>query len=252
MQFNEVWMTLAVFSVAILYSAIGQGGGSGYLAVMAAGGLSVNQMRPTALALNVLVSGLTGCKFVHAGRFQFRVFWPSVLFGTPAAMLGAKVEMHPDFYRILVAFVLLFACWKLNKSSRQTIHSCLNENQRQPIFVIAIAGGIIGFISGLTGIGGGIFLSPVIILCGWADARQAAGTSALFTLVNSMGGLTVMSHPLQNLPSQIVVWLPVTVLGALIGSEIGLKLLSELTMRRLLGMALAASALRSLWMIGSG
>lgn len=242
-----LWFTPVIFIVAAVYSAIGQGGGTGYLAVMAVGGLPPEMIRPTALALNILVSSLAGWKFARAGRFSRAVFIPSILSGAPAAMFGASIDLPPKLYQTMVAMVLIYAAQRLYQSAipshlnHSSTHTTLNTLK------VAFAGALIGLISGLTGIGGGIFLSPVMILSGWADARTAAGTSALYTLVNSIVGMAVVAGRTQSLPPGLPVWLAAAGLGAWLGSEFGLKGLSEIAARRLLALALLLAALRSLW-----
>ena len=240
------WMPLVIFAVAAVYSAIGQGGGTGYLAVMAVGGLSPAQMRPTALALNILVSGLAGWKFFRAGRFQPSVFWPAVLTGAPAAMLGAAITLPVAAYQVMVACMLLYAAERLFRSTGLSKQYHLTDVVGVKPLQVSLCGALIGLVSGLTGIGGGIFLSPLMILAGWADAKNASGTSALYTLVNSVAGLAVVSTRLGTLPADLWLWLLAAGLGAWLGSEFGLKGLSERAARRLLAFALAAAACRSL------
>lgn len=243
------WMPLVIFAVAALYSAIGQGGGTGYLAVMAVGGLPPGLMRPTALALNVLVSGLAGWKFVRAGRFHAALFWPAVLCGAPAAMLGAAIDLPAAVYQVMVASVLFYAALRLFQSSSLNKHQGLTNVTVINTLQVSIGGALIGLVSGLTGIGGGIFLSPLMILAGWTDAKNAAGTSALYTLVNSLVGLAVVSTKVGRTPADLWLWLLAAGLGAWVGSEFGLKGLSERAARRLLALALTAAACRSLWSV---
>ena len=243
------WMPLVIFAVAAVYSAIGQGGGTGYLAVMASGGLSPGQIRPTALALNIMVSGLAGWKFFRAGRFQPSVFWPAIATGAPAAMLGAAITLPAAVYQVMVACVLFYAAERLFRSSGLT----KQQHQTDVVVVnplqVSACGAMIGLISGLTGIGGGIFLSPLMILARWADAKNAAGTSALYTLVNSVVGLAVVSSKFGSLSADVWLWLVAAGLGAWLGSEFALKGLSERAARRLLAFALTAAACRSLWSV---
>lgn len=246
-DFYSIAMVLVIFAIAAIYSAIGQGGGTGYLAVMAVGGLAPAEMRPTALALNILVSGLAGWKFARAGRFSSAVFWPTVLAGAPFAVLGSFIDLPVPVYQTMVAFVLLYASERLFKSSGFIKHSQTTPVIEHRLLHLYLAGALIGLVSGLTGIGGGIFLSPVLILAGWTDARSAAGTSALFTLVNSIVGMAVVTSRAGSLPTGLWVWLVSAGLGAWIGSEIGIHGLSERAARRVLAVVLALAAVRSLW-----
>lgn len=248
METHSVWMPIVIFVVATIYSAIGQGGGTGYLAVMALGGLSTSQMRPTALALNILVSAMAGWKFKKAGRFSPQIFWPSIVSGAPAAMLGAMIDLPPSVYKVMVAVILFYAAERLYHSTRAGFRQQADMPFIEPQWVhVCIAGALIGLVSGLTGIGGGIFLSPIMVLGRWTDARNAAGTSAIYTLVNSIVGMLVVTTRIHSLPENLWLWLITATAGAWIGSEFGLKGLSERAMRRLLALALASAALRSAW-----
>lgn len=246
-DFNTIAMVLVIFVIAAIYSAIGQGGGTGYLAVMAVGGLAPAEMRPTALALNILVSGLAGWKFARAGRFDSSVFWPTVLAGIPFAILGAFIDLPVPVYQTMVAFVLFYASERLFKSSGLIKHKTATSVVVCRRLHLLVTGALIGLISGLTGIGGGIFLSPALILAGWTDARNAAGTSALYTLVNSIVGMTVLVSRAGSLPSGLWVWLVSAGLGGWIGTELGIHGLSERAARRILAVVLALAAARSLW-----
>lgn len=252
MNGTTTWMAFVIFFVAMIYSAIGQGGGSGYLAVMAVGGMSASQIRPTALALNIFVSALSGWKFKKAGRFSPAVFWPATICGAPAVMIGAMIDLPPSLYKILVAVILLYAAQRLVQSTVGGHHFDATPDRPPNRVHVCLTGASIGIISGLTGIGGGIFLGPIMVLAHWSDARNAAGTSAIYTLVNSMVGLMVIAGRTHDLPPELPVWLIFAMLGAWIGTEFGLKGLSERAMRRLLALALACAALRSAWSAFSG
>lgn len=244
---QTVWMAAVIFTVATVYSAIGQGGGTGYLAVMAVGGMTPAMMRPTALALNVLVSGMAGWKFVRAGRFEPTIFWWSIATGAPAAMVGASIDLPVALYQVMVAIILLYAAVRLFQSSGLVVGDKINKSKPLNRYELMLAGAGIGLVSGLTGIGGGIFLSPLMVLAGWADAKNAAGTSAVYTLVNSVVGLAVVASRLGSLSTGISLWLVAAAAGAWLGSEFGLKGLSERAAHRLLAFALAMAAARSLW-----
>lgn len=247
MNGTTTWLSIVIFFVAMVYSSIGQGGGTGYLAVMAVGGMTASQIRPTALALNILVSAMSGWKFKTAGRFSPAVFWPAMICGSPAAMIGAMIDLPPSLYKIMVSVILLYAAQRLIQS---TVGEQFDDQPLDPTpnrVHVSLTGALIGFVSGLTGIGGGIFLGPIMVLAHWSDARNAAGTSAIYTLVNSIVGLMVIATRTHDLPPELPVWLIFATLGAWIGSEFGLKGLSERAMRRLLALALASAAIRSAW-----
>src|SRR5688572_16214197 len=170
--------------VAFLYSSVGHAGASGYIAVMTLCGLSATFIRPTALVLNILVAAIGSFQFWRAGYFSWRLFWPFALFSVPAAYLGGYLPVPAYLLKIMIGAVLLFSAARL--FFRQGDPS----DTAAPPVPLAIGTGMgIGFLSGLTGTGGGIFLTPLLLFCGWASIRGAAAVSALFILVNSIAGL---------------------------------------------------------------
>lgn len=241
-------LPLAIFLIAALYSAIGQGGASGYLALMAIGDMPTTQMRPTALALNILVSATAAWKFSRAGHFSRQIFWPAILGGMPMAMIGASIDLPDPAYKSMVALVLLYAAARLLQSTRN-INTTAEPARTPPPLPVALAGGAIGLVSGLTGNGGGIFLSPLMLLAHWSNAKAAAGTAAVFTLVNSIAGLAVVSSRIDKIPDYLGIWLLAAGVGAWLGSELGLKGLSENAARKCLAFALALAAARSMFAI---
>ncbi|MFM7131957.1 MAG: sulfite exporter TauE/SafE family protein [bacterium] len=241
----DLLLPLAIFLIAALYSAIGQGGASGYLALMAIGGISTTQMRPAALALNILVSATAAWKFSRAGHFSRQIFWPAIIGGAPMAMLGASIDLPEPAYKTMVALVLLYAAARLLQSTRHSQASA-DFIVNPPPMPVTMAGGLIGLVSGLTGNGGGIFLSPIMLLAHWSNARVAAGTAALFTLVNSVAGLAIVSRRIDQFPEFLWLWMFAAGLGGWLGAEFGLKGLSENAARKCLAFALALAAVRSL------
>jgi uncharacterized membrane protein YfcA len=238
-------LPLAIFLIAALYSAIGQGGASGYLALMAIGDMPTTQMRPTALALNILVSATAAWRFSRAGHFSRQIFWPAIFGGMPMAMIGASIDLPDPAYKSMVALVLLYAAARLLQSTRN-VRQAADFIIIPPPLPVALAGGVIGLVSGLTGNGGGIFLSPLMLLAHWSNAKMAAGTAAVFTLVNSIAGLAIVSSRIDKIPDYLGTWLLAAGMGAWLGSELGLKGLSENAARQCLALALALAALRSI------
>ena len=166
-----------VFLIAIAYSAVGHGGASGYLLVLALLGSSPAQMAPGALVLSLLVSGVAFITYRRAGYFVPGLFWPFALASVPAALLGGMLEVPPQLYGWLLAAALLFSALRLLGAGGRD--GCAHSFSRPPLRLALPIGAGIGFLSGLIGIGGGIFLSPVLILLRWADARRAAAAPAL-------------------------------------------------------------------------
>ena len=241
----ETWLiTLAVFLMAWLYSSVGHGGGSGYLAAMALLGMSATVMRPTALILNLLVAGIATIQFARSGYFAWRVFWPFALTSVPLAFIGGSVKLPGNLYKQLVAAALIFAAARLFIAARANNNSL---TEPPPILLALAVGAVLGFVAGLTGVGGGIFLSPLLLLFRWADTRQTAAVSAAFIWVNSAAGLAGQTAQLSFLPGTVVAWAIAASLGGVLGSELGRKKLDTTTLRRLLAFVLLIAGVKLLF-----
>lgn len=174
------------FLVALIYSSVGHGGASGYLAVLSFFAISHEMMASSALCLNVLVAGLSSLIYWKAGHFSWKLTWPFMVTSIPFAFLGGLLTISPSLYALLLAAALSFAGLRLLFH----IENRLAHAEKLPLFGRAAGIGIaIGLISGMVGVGGGIFLSPILILFNWADPKKTAATSAFFILVNSIAGL---------------------------------------------------------------
>ncbi len=236
-------LTLLIFTAALLYSTVGHGGASGYLAAMALFNVAPDVMKPTALVLNLFVAGVGTLRYGQAGCFSWNTFWPFAVLSIPFAFLGGMWKLPAATYRIILGLVLLFAAWRL--AFRQSAHA--PPTLRPIVLPAALAmGAAIGLLSGLTGIGGGIFLSPLLLLLGWADVRKTAGVSATFILVNSAAGLLGHLQSVRSLPGQILWWAPAALLGGILGSEMGSRRLTPLTMRRMLAAVLVVAGSKML------
>jgi uncharacterized protein len=220
--------------VALFYSSVGNAGASGYLAVMALTGLAPEAMKSTALTLNVLVALITTLRFYRAGYFSWSIFWPFTVASIPLAFLGGALSLPDSIFRVLVGVTLIFAGYRLfwYRDEQQP------SGKDIPLLPALFLGAGLGLISGLTGIGGGIFLSPLLIMMGWAEPRHSAGVSAAFILVNSVAGLVGNTMTMYALPSAIPLWGLAVVIGGLAGSELGARRLAEVTLRRLLAVML--------------
>jgi uncharacterized membrane protein YfcA len=231
-----IWIAVAVLVMATLYSTVGHGGGSGYLAVLAISSIAPEQMRPTALVLNVVVATIATWKFGGTGMFRKDLFFPLICVSIPAALVGGYTEIPTLLYKPIVGLVLAYAA----------IHLCIKINgaeqtNRPPLFLVLIAGVCIGFFSGAIGVGGGIFLSPLVLLFGWATAKQTAVISAPFILVNSIAGLGGIALEHGGLPIHAVFIAPLAiaaVLGGCIGATLGSKKLGHQGLRTMLGVVL--------------
>src|SRR2546425_5117141 len=209
-----VFLFAAVGVVAFLYSSVGHAGASGYIAVMALWGIAPVVIRPTALVLNILVASIGAFQFWRAGHLDWKLFWPFALLSVPAAYLGGYLQLSASLLRILIGLVLLFSAVRLifrrGDPPKVVIPS--------PRAAIGIGAGI-GFLSGLTGTGGGIFLTPLLLFCGWAHIRRAAAVSALFILVNSIAGLFGYFTATHSIPSLGLILALAAIIGGTIGSH---------------------------------
>lgn len=207
------FLALAIGVVALVYASVGHGGASGYLAVMALFGLAPEALKPTALVLNIVVAGIGTCLYCSAGQFSWRVFWPFVITSMPLSFLGGTFHLPPELYRPVLGLVLFYAAWRLFVRRRHEEYAA-----RAPSLPVAmVIGGVLGFVSGLIGVGGGIFLSPLMILLHWAKVREVSGIAALFILVNSGAGL--LGH-VSNL-NQVPEFAPLLAVMALCGGTLG-------------------------------
>lgn len=206
----------AIFVVALLYSSVGHAGASGYIAVMTLFGLGVEVIRPTALTLNILVAVIGFIQWWRRGHFSWVLFWPFALLSVPAAFVGGWLYVPADCLKISIGVVLWFSAWRLlhRKEDPPDI-----TRPARPTAVAAGAG--IGFLSGLTGTGGGIFLTPVMLFCRWAKVKEAAAVSALFILLNSSSGLAGYVQSGRELPDFAWPLAVVVAVGGFVGSRLG-------------------------------
>ena len=211
-----VFLCLAIAVIAFLYSSVGHAGASGYIATMTLFGIAATEIRPTALMLNILVATIGAFQFWRAGHFSWKLFWPFALVSVPAAYLGGFLQPSASVLRILIGLVLLFSAVRLifrRGDPDQTVAPS------KPTAVGVGAG--LGFLSGLTGTGGGIFLTPLLLFCQWAHIRQAAAVSAVFILVNSIGGLAGYFAAVHSIPTLGIMLAVPAIIGGTIGSYFG-------------------------------
>lgn len=229
----DLLIVASVFLVALLYSSVGHGGASGYLAVMALFAVDQTIAKPTALLLNLFVASIATCQFYRAGLFDWKIFLQFAVGSVPFAYLGGMILLPTNAYKIILGIVLVVAAVRL---SWNFVNECA---PKPPKWIPAIASGaVIGLLSGLVGVGGGIFLTPLLLLMNWSDTRTAAGISALFILVNSISGLAGNYGQLSNLPPGVFWWVGAAVVGGLLGSTMGSRKLGSLALRRVLALVL--------------
>src|SRR5205823_12554021 len=211
-----ILLFFAIGVIAFLYSSVGHAGASGYIATMTLFGIAPTAIRPTALVLNILVATIGSFQFWRAGHFSWKLFWPFALLSVPAAYLGGYLQPSASVLRILIGLVLLFS------AARLIFRRGDPEETVAPSKPTAIGVGAgLGFLSGLTGTGGGICLTPLLLFCRWAHIRQAAAVSAVFILVNSIGGLVGYFTAVRSLPVLGLYLAIPAIIGGTIGSHLG-------------------------------
>lgn len=224
---------------AALYASVGHGGASGYLAVMTLFGMAPAFMKPAALSMNVAVAGYVFYRLWHAGHFDWRLFAPFAIASIPFAALGGAWTLHEAWYRWLVGAALLLAAVRLFSESRDT-----KPRARPHVALAMLIGALLGFLSGLTGVGGGIFLSPILLLLRWTTMRQNAAMAAAFILVNSLAALAGHAGSGKPWPADIPYFVFAALAGGLIGAELTVRRLAPVTLKKLLGVVLVIAGLK--------
>jgi uncharacterized protein len=220
--------------IAFLYASVGHGGASGYLALMSLFAFPITFMKPTALVLNIVVSGISFYFYYREKQFDWKLFYPFAITSIPFSYLGGRLNIDTHLYKIILATVLIVAVLRLLGvfgKERKDIQLI------QLPFALAI-GAVIGFLSGLIGIGGGIILSPVLLLLGWATMKQTAAVSALFILVNSIAGLLGFMSKGETLPIASFLVISIVALGGILGGYYGSKKFNTITLRNILALVL--------------
>lgn len=232
-------LVAAIAVVAFLYSSVGHAGASGYIAVMSLAALSPAVIKPSALVLNILVASIGTWQFYRAGHFSWRLFWPFAVLSIPLAFVGGYVNLPTHLFKLLVGAVLLLSAvyffWQPHNDVVRT----------EPSMPVAIgAGGVLGLFAGLTGTGGGIFLTPLLLIMRWAKTKNAAATSALFILVNSMAGLLGNASATKAIPSLVLPMAAAAVIGGAAGSYLGSNRFPPALIKRLLAVVLVIAGLK--------
>ena len=248
---DTVTIAILFFAMAALYASVGHGGASGYLAVMGLFAFSPAVMRPTALALNIIVSLVAAARFHRAGLFQWRLFWPFAVVSVPAAFAGGAMTLPVRGYKILVGIVLLYAAawmfrstWNLRPESASGPVLDSVPRSAPKIWTALPVGLAIGLLSGLTGVGGGIFLSPVILYMGWATTRETSAVAAAFILVNSIAGFLGQLSGVAQLPPSISIWAIAVLTGGWLGASYGSSHAPTPTLRRILSLVLVIAGIK--------
>jgi len=231
---------IALFVVAIMYSSVGHGGASGYLALMALFGISTVYMKASALTLNLFVSAVSFYAYYKGGFFKPKILLPLILGSMPMAFLGARIDFDPKLYKYILGVFLLIAVARMlftPKSMKKTINPV-------NIWISIGIGAFLGFFSGMIGIGGGIILSPILLLLGWTNVKQTAAISALFIFLNSAAGITGMSSMGFQITPMIVYWVVIAFAGGILGAWMGSYKLSQLRLGYLLAFVLLLASFK--------
>ena len=236
---ESILLAALFFAAALLYSSVGHAGASAYLAAMALVATPAAIMRPTALVLNLFVATIVIVGFVRAGHLPWRNLLPLVTGSVPMAFLGGSIDLPSEAYRPLVALVLLAGAWRL---ATATARPDGEPTSGVPALPGVAAGAAIGLLAGLTGTGGGIFLTPLLVLAAWTGTRDAAGLSGAFILLNSLAGLGGLLTGGVSLPPAIPLWVASVAAGGLIGSWLGAARFSIVNLRRVLAIVLVLAA----------
>jgi uncharacterized protein len=226
---------------AALFTSVGHGGASAYIALMALAGLPPLLIKPTALALNIFVTSFSSVRFYRAGLFRWRTLWPVLTGAVPLAFVGGGIHLPGNFYKPLVGVILLIAAVRLIMQKELTSNLTPTDI---PVPAGIACGAGIGFLAGLTGTGGGIFLSPLLLFMGWSETRTASGVTSAFILCNSLAGLAGNYASLGALPAQLWLFVPAVLAGAVIGTRLGISTLAKRGILRALGVVLVIAGFK--------
>ena len=229
---------------AALYSSVGHGGASAYIAAMALFAVAPEVMKPTALALNLLVAGFGTWRYAHRGLTNWKLVLAFALTATPAAFIGGAIHLPAIYYKPLVGLLLWAAAARLLWQPKMLAE---RETKSPPLWITFPTGAILGLLAGLTGTGGGIFLSPLIILNAWEEPRHTSGVVAAFILLNSIAGLAGNAASVGYLPSQLPLFLAAVAAGALLGTWLGVERLPRPWLLRTLGAVLVVAGVKLLF-----
>ena len=239
----SLFLLVAIFIAAILYSSVGHGGASGYIAVMVLFGLAPQEMRPAVLSMNIFVTILVFGRLYKGGYFNARLFLPFALASMPLAFFGGTLKPDDTTFQYFVGLALLIAAW------RMFVVTETKEIDLKPFsWVMAVpVGAFLGFVAGLTGVGGGIYLSPLLLMLGWTTMRGSAAISSAFILLNSMAGLGGYIYKGLPWPDHLWFYIITAFLGGLIGSEIGSRTANPMILKKLLAVVLFIASLKFIW-----
>lgn len=236
----EIVFYALLLLIAFLYSSVGHGGASGYLALMAFFSFAPETMRSTALVLNIFVSLIAFIQYYRGGFFSWNLFWPYALASFPAAYMGGLITVDAGLYKKILAILLLFSVVRLLGIP----YNKVSFNVKQNVFIALFIGAIIGLFSGMIGIGGGIILSPIILLMHWADMKKTAAISALFIFVNSIAGFAGLMTNGFKIRTEMGLMIVIAVLGGVAGSYFGANRYKSEVLNKILAIVLIIASLK--------
>ncbi|MAR76927.1 MAG: hypothetical protein CML28_03990 [Rhizobiales bacterium] len=241
----DILVCICLFFGAILYTSVGHAGASIYIAIMSMFGLPVTTIKPTALSLNIIVSSYTSYQFIKAKFYDIKLAIPLLIGAIPAAFIGGYINLPSVIYKPIVGVMLLYSAYRFITVKKEDEKPTVQYK----IFYAVITGIIIGFLAGLTGTGGGIFLSPLIIFAGWTTTKGASGTVAIFIFFNSLFGLMGNITSLAAIPPTLALYGGVALFGGIIGSRIGIHYFQHTAIKRTLGLVLLIASLKLIFNI---
>jgi uncharacterized membrane protein YfcA len=240
-ELTDLAISLCLLLGAILYTSVGHAGASIYIAIMTLFNIPSAVIKPTALVMNIFIASFTSWRFIRKGFFDLKVLLPIAVGAIPFAFLGGYINAPSHVYKAIVGIILLLSAISLvtNLSNK------IDKKLKKPPFLLAvIIGSFIGFLAGLTGTGGGIFLSPLILFLGWSSTKTTSGITALFILLNSSFGLLGNYSSIQNLPTQLPLFIVATLIGAFIGTALGIKFYTANTIKKTLALVLVIAGFK--------
>lgn len=243
MQTEFLLFFVLLFIVAFLYASVGHGGASGYLALMAIFAISPLVMKPTALLLNLFVSSVSFAQFYRGGHFKWKTFWPFVVTSIPASFLGGTMAIDSNIYKKILGLLLIIPVVRFFFFPNADLKDQKVTNIPLSLFI----GAIIGLLSGMIGIGGGIILSPVLILLKWTDQKQTAAISAAFIFVNSVAGLAGQLVKGINLTTDMFLYVAVAFVGGIAGAYFGSLKFPQTALKYVLAIVLALACYKLLF-----
>lgn len=236
----ELLFVISLMLIAFFYSSVGHGGASGYLALMALFGFAPGSIRYYALILNLVVSSIAFISYYRAGFFRLKKVLPFLITSIPSAYIGAQFSINPTVYKFILGIMLIIAVMRM-----LFVSNAENENTKDPPFILALGiGSALGLVSGIIGIGGGILLSPIIILAGYARIKEASAASALFIFLNSASGLAGLLNSHFSFQVHIGYWISAVVLAGFAGSAMGSRTFSEMNLKKVLSLVLIAASIK--------